>query len=65
LVKGSSRRGLWLSRKIFAGESDVRTRPPFERADLACFGLVLLADGRLAAFFAGLAALRAAGFFAL
>jgi len=47
------------------GESDVRARPAFGRADLPCFGLALLADGRLAAFFAALAGLGAAGFFAL
>src|SRR2546430_10883626 len=65
LVKGSSRRGLLLSRKISAGDSDVRARPAFGRADLLVFGLALLADGRLTAFFVALAELRAAGFFAL
>src|SRR4029077_10401817 len=60
LVKESSRRGLWLSRKISAGEFDVRARPAFGRANPLCFALALLADGRLTAFFAGLA-----GFFAL
>src|SRR5205814_8664980 len=65
LVKASSRRGLLLSRKISAGESDVRARPAFRRADLPRFGLAVLADGRLAAVFAGLAGLGVAGFFAL
>lgn len=66
LVKASSRRGLWLSRKISVGESDVCRRPALGRAaPCLALTLALLPAGRLAAFFAGLTALRAAGFFDL
>src|SRR5207237_5570625 len=62
LVKASSRRGLWLSRKISAADSEVRSRLAFART---LFGFALLVDGCFTAFFAGLAGLRAADFFAL
>src|SRR6476646_7250446 len=66
LVKASSRRGLWLSRNISVGESDVCMRPALGRAAPGfALTLALFPAGRLAAFFASLASLRAAGFFGL
>src|SRR5689334_3064942 len=61
LVNASSRRGLWLSRKISAGDSEVRSRFAFART---LFGFALLVDRCFTAFFASLAGLRA-DFFAL